>query len=50
MGFLGYETLDKLIWTSGKGCSNTNTTKKRHPKINEHDIPFGNVRLWFLFS
>ena len=33
--FVGYETCDKLIWTSGKGCRNTNTISKQGiPKIN----------------
>ena len=33
--FIGYETCDKLIWTSGEGCRNTNTISKQGiPKIN----------------
>ena len=35
MEFFGYETCDKLIWTSGKGCRNTNIIVKQGiPKIN----------------
>ena len=29
MKFVGYETCDKLIWTSGKGYRNTNTISKQ---------------------
>ena len=29
MEFDGYETNDKLIWTSGKGCSNANIISKQ---------------------
>ena len=29
MGFVGYETCDKLIWKSGDGCRNTNTIIKQ---------------------
>ena len=28
MEFFGYEKRDKLIWTSGEYCRNTNTIKK----------------------
>ena len=32
--FIGYETCDKLIWTSGKGCRKTNLISKQEiPKI-----------------
>ena len=35
MGFVGYETGDKLIWTSGEGCRHINTISKQViPKIN----------------
>ena len=35
MDFVGYETREKLIWTSGEGCINTNTISKLGiPKIN----------------
>ena len=27
--FVGYETCDKLIWTSGEGLRNTNTISKQ---------------------
>ena len=29
MDFVGYETCDRLIWTSGEGCINTNTISKQ---------------------
>ena len=29
MEFVGYDTSDKLIWTSGNGFSNTNTIRKQ---------------------
>ena len=29
MDFVDYETRDKLIWTSEKGCRNTNTISKQ---------------------
>ena len=33
--FFGYDTSDKLIWTSGKGCSNANIIIKQGiPKRN----------------
>ena len=33
MEFVGYETCEKLIWTSGESCRNTNTTRKQgNPK------------------
>ena len=35
MDFVGYEIRDKLLWTSGKRCSNTNTISKQGiPKRN----------------
>ena len=35
MEFVGYETCEKLICSSGEGCRNTNTIKKQGiPKIN----------------
>ena len=35
MEFFGYEICEKLIWTSGEGVRNTNTTRKQGiPKIN----------------
>ena len=35
MEFVGYETRDKLIWTLGEGCRNTNTTSNQGiPKSN----------------
>ena len=27
--FVGYETCEKLIWTSGEGCRNKNITSKQ---------------------
>ena len=29
MEFVGYETCEKLIWTSIEGCMNTNTIRKQ---------------------
>ena len=35
MEFGGYEKCDKLVWTSGEGCRNTNEiSKKGIPRIN----------------
>ena len=35
IGFVGYEICRKLIWKSGEGCRNTDTTIKQYiPKSN----------------
>ena len=49
MEFVVYETCDKLIWTSDKGCRNINTIRKEGNEKNyELVISFRNVRLWLL--
>ena len=50
MEFVGYETRDKLIRTSGKGCRNTNIISKQGIPKSNMNMKYPSATLCFCYS